>query len=261
MNYVDHTLVFIIAVVYPIVGFVSFRRLLRRVAAGETVKRTDLYRNTLISHWTLLFITMALWAYADRGWADIGFSLDLNLWFGVGVILTILGIVALAVQNRHVRAYKPDELKSLREQFSGLEIIIPQNGNELARFYGLSITAGIVEEIIWRGFLIWYFSLFMPLWAAAVLSAVGFGLAHAYQGAKHLPHVTAVGAAFTVLYLVSGSIWLPIIMHAAVDILQGRMAYDVINQSEFAAALPDQGHWRSVRHSIDDIVNGKAISE
>ena len=91
MHYVDHSLVILIAVVYPIASFIGFRRLLRRVAAGETVKRTDLYRNTMISHWTLLFITMALWAYADRAWTDIGFGLDFNLWFGVGVILTTLG--------------------------------------------------------------------------------------------------------------------------------------------------------------------------
>ena len=239
MHYVDHSLVILIAVVYPIASFIGFRRLLRRVAAGETVKRTDLYRNTMISHWTLLFITMALWAYADRAWTDIGFSLDFNLWFGVGVVLTILGIVALVMQNRHIRAFKPDELKSLRERFGGLAIIIPQNGGELARFYGLSITAGIVEEILWRGFLIWYFSQFMPLWAAALLSTVGFGLAHAYQGPAQLPQITAVGAAFAVLYLVSGSIWLPIILHAAVDILQGRMAYEVIHRSEFRGDTPD----------------------
>jgi membrane protease YdiL (CAAX protease family) len=241
MNLLDHALVLIIAVVYPIVSFIGFRRLLRRVAAGETVKRSDLYRNTMISHWTLLCITMALWAYAGRAWTDIGFGLDFNLWFGVGVIFTILGIVALVMQNRHIRSYKPDELKSLRERFGGLEIIIPQNGSELARFYGLSITAGIVEEIIWRGFLIWYFSLFMPLWAAALVSTIGFGLAHAYQGPRQLPHITAVGAAFAVLYLVSGSIWLPIILHAAVDILQGRMAYDVVYRSEFGTDTSGPG--------------------
>jgi membrane protease YdiL (CAAX protease family) len=231
MTLLDHGFVIIIAVVYPIAGYIGFRRLLRRVAAGEKVNRSRLYRNTFIGHWMLFFMGMALWAYADRPWSAIGFGLDINLWFGVGAILTVLGIVALVMQNRHVRAAKPDEIKSLRERLGKLSIIIPQNGNELARFYGLSITAGIVEEILWRGFLIWYFSQFMPLWAAALLSTIGFGLAHAYQGPAQLPHITAVGAAFTVLYLITGSIWLPIILHAAVDILQGRLAYDVMYRS------------------------------
>ncbi len=233
MTLLDHGFVFIIAVLYPIASFVGFRRLLRRVAAGETVNRGDLYRNTMISHWALFFMAMALWAYSGRSWSAIGFSLDINLWFGAGVILTILGIVALVMQNRYVKAATPDEIESLRERLGSLEIMIPQNGSELARFNELSITAGIVEEILWRGFLIWYFSQFMPLWAAALLSTIGFGLAHAYQGLKQLPSITAVGAAFAVLYLVSGSIWLPIILHAIVDILQGRMTYNVMYRSAF----------------------------
>ncbi len=39
-----------------------------------------------------------------------------------------------------------------------------------------------VEEVLWRGFLILYLSQFMPVWVAAVVSGVSFGLAHAYQG-------------------------------------------------------------------------------
>lgn len=231
MTLLDHGFVFIIAIIYPIVGFISFRRLLRRVAAGEKVNRSDLYRNTFFSHWTLFFIFIALWANSARPWPAIGISLELDLWFAIGVILTILGIVGLVMQNRQVKAATPEELAGIRKRLGSISIMIPQNGNELARFYGLSITAGIVEEILWRGFLIWYFSQFMPLWAAALLSTIGFGLAHAYQGIAQLPHITAVGAAFAVLYLLSGSIWLPIILHAAVDILQGRLGYDVMYRS------------------------------
>jgi membrane protease YdiL (CAAX protease family) len=135
------------------------------------------------------------------------------------------------MQIRQVKSATQEEIGGIRDRFGKLSVIIPQNGNELARFYGLSITAGIVEEILWRGFLIWYLSQFMPLWAAAVVSTVGFGLGHAYQGFAHLPQLTAVGAAFAGLYLLTGSVWLPMILHTAVDILQGRMAYDVMYRS------------------------------
>jgi membrane protease YdiL (CAAX protease family) len=231
MTLLDHGLVFIIAIVYPIVSFFGFRRLLRRIAAGETVNRSQLYRNTFIGHWTLFFICMAIWAGEARPWAALGLGLELNLMFGIGVVLTVLGVIALLVQISQVKSATQEELVGLRKQFGKLTVIIPQNGNELARFYGLSITAGIVEEILWRGFLIWYLSQFMPLWAAAVVSTVGFGLGHAYQGFAHLPQLTAVGAAFAGLYLLTGSVWLPMILHTAVDILQGRMAYDVMYRS------------------------------
>ena len=228
MTLLEHGLVFIIAIVYPIAGLFGFRRLLRRVAAGESVNRSELYRNTMVGHWTLLLICMAIWAGAARPWSALGLGLQLDPRFAIAAILTVLGIVVLLMQVREVKSATQKQLDRIRKRFGKLSLIIPQNGNELARFYGLSITAGIVEEILWRGFLIWYLSQFMPLWAAALVSIIGFGLAHAYQGIAHLPLVTAVGAAFTGLYLLSGSIWLPIILHAAVDILQGRLAYDVI---------------------------------
>jgi membrane protease YdiL (CAAX protease family) len=174
---------------------------------------------------------VATWAGVARPWTALGFNLQLNLWFALAAALTVLGIVVLLMQLRQVKNATQEEINGLKERFGKLSIILPQNGNELARFYGLSITAGIVEEILWRGFLIWYLGQFMPLWVAALVSVIGFGLAHAYQGIAHLPQVTAVGAAFTGLYLLTGSIWLPIILHAAVDILQGRLAYNVIYRS------------------------------
>jgi hypothetical protein len=231
MTLLDHGLVFIIAIVYPIAGLFGFRRLLRRVAAGESVNRSQLYRNTIIGHWTLLFMCLALWAGAARPWSALGLGLQLDLRFALGVVLTVLGIVVLLMQVREVKSATQEQLDGIRKRFGKLSLIIPHNGNELARFYGLSITAGIVEEILWRGFLIWYLDQFMPLWAAALVSTIGFGLAHAYQGLAHLPQLTAVGAAFAGLYLLTGSIWLPVILHAAVDILQGRLAYDVIYRS------------------------------
>ena len=89
----------------------------------------------------------------------------------------------------------------------------------------MSITAGIVEETIWRGFLFWYFGQVMPLWAAAVLSAIGFGLAHAYQGFRAVPRIIAVGSIFVLLYLLTGSLWLSMLLHAIVDMLQGRAIF------------------------------------
>jgi membrane protease YdiL (CAAX protease family) len=153
-----------------------------------------------------------------------------------------------------------DEIDSISKRFGKLSIIIPHNGSELARFYALAVTAGIVEEILWRGFLIWYLNQFMPLWAAAVISTIGFALAHAYQGLANLPQITAVSAALAALYLISGSIWFPIVLHAAIDILQGRLGYD-INVPEHDQRRRDRVRLRLVSHCVDDVIHGEAIGQ
>ena len=232
MTPIDHLLLVILAVIHPVVGYMSFQRLLQRIAAGEAVHRNNLYQMTITGQWALFALTVGAWLYQGRSMQTLGFGLTTNLSFYVGVSAAALGIVLLIMQIRQIQAAPNDDIRNFRSQLGTLEIIIPRNGSELARFYALSLTAGIVEETLWRGFMIWYFSQFMPVWLAALISVLGFGIAHAYQGVANLPKVTLVGAVFAGLYLLSGSLWLSIILHAAVDILQGRAAYEVIRRDD-----------------------------
>ena len=233
MTSIDHLLLIILAVVHPIVGYFSFQRLLRRIEAGEVVDRNNLYQMTMIGQWVLFALTIGAWLYQGRDLPTLGFGLTTDIAFLIGVGVVVLGVFLLLTQVRQIRSAPNEDIRNFRGQLGNLEVIIPRNGNELVRFYGLSLTAGIVEETLWRGFMIWYFSQFMPVWSAALISVIGFGIAHAYQGVGNLPKVTLVGAAFAGLYLLTGSLWLPIVLHAAVDILQGRAAYEVIRRDDF----------------------------
>ncbi len=122
------------------------------------------------------------------------------------------------------------------DQLGFVQTMIPRNGNELAKFYGVALTAGIVEEVLWRGGLIWYLSLFVPFWAAVVLSTLGFALAHSYQGIAHLPGVLFIGTILAATYVISGSIWLPIILHILIDILQGYGMHALFRRKTASAA-------------------------
>jgi len=238
MTFLDHTFVVLIAIVYPLVGFLSFRRVLRRIAAGQAVNRPRLYRSTFLSHWTLFIVCLALWSGAGRAWPELGFGLQPDLRFALAVLLTLAGIAVLLMQLRQIASATQDEIDGFKSRLGSMTILIPHTRGELGRFYGLSVTAGIVEEVLWRGFLIWYLSQFMPLWVAALVSGVGFGLAHAYQGATNLPQIALVGTIFAALYLLSGSLWLPMVLHAALDILQGRLAYEVVNRHDDNGNIP-----------------------
>jgi membrane protease YdiL (CAAX protease family) len=62
----------------------------------------------------------------------------------------------------------------------------------------------------------------MPLWGAVIVSSLIFGLGHEYQGVAGIMRTGLVGLLFAVLYVSSGSIWIPIIGHVLFDILQGK---------------------------------------
>ena len=60
----------------------------------------------------------------------------------------------------------------------------------------------------------------MPTWAAVIVTSLVFGLAHSYQGPAGMARVSLVGLALAGLYLLSGSLWLPIVAHAILDLAQ-----------------------------------------
>ena len=229
MNIVDHLYFVLIAIVAPTVGFFSFRRLVRRVQAGESISPMHLYKTTMASHWALFALLVLLWIATGRAFADLGFYFTLDTRFFAGAGLTVAVMVLLMFQVRLIDRASENDLGTL-------QFLFPRTRVELNGFYALSITAGVVEEALWRGFLFWYLGHVMPLWAAAIVSGVGFGIAHAYQGREAIPRIVLVGCIFAGLYLVSGSIWLPIILHAFVDLLQGRAVYGMLQRARDASS-------------------------
>jgi membrane protease YdiL (CAAX protease family) len=232
MHFSNHLFFFFVAVVYPLASYVSFKRLLRRVAAGHLVDRTKLYRETIAGHWILFALVMALWIWQDRAWSALGFGLTTNVPFMISLALTIAAMAALLWQVRNVANTDIAELRELRQEIGNVAIIIPRNGNELGRFYGVAVTAGVVEEVLYRGFMIWYVGHYLPLWTAVLVSSVVFGIGHAYQGIENIPKITIVGAIFAGLYILSGSLWVPMVLHTAVDILQGRLVFDALRRCD-----------------------------
>jgi membrane protease YdiL (CAAX protease family) len=64
-----------------------------------------------------------------------------------------------------------------------INVILPQSGRELAVWVVISLTAGFVEELVYRGYLQAQFARFgMPVALAILTQAVIFGAGHAYEG-------------------------------------------------------------------------------
>ena len=117
-------------------------------------------------------------------------------------------------------------------QLEHLRPLLPHTRTEMIRFVLLSTTAGICEEILFRGFLLWYLSCLVPVVAAWLAGALLFGMAHAYQGSGGVLRTGLVGAGLVALYLLSGSLWLPMLLHAFVDVNSGLLAYAYLKYPE-----------------------------
>ncbi|HEX5854863.1 MAG TPA: CPBP family intramembrane glutamic endopeptidase [Thermoanaerobaculia bacterium] len=133
--------------------------------------------------------------------------------------------IAWAFWVRYQRRVLADPVKvaRLKSRFGGISLLIPASDAEQRLWVMVSITAGVCEEVLYRGYLGFYLGRYMPLAAVAVLASVFFGLAHIYQGWRNALRTTVVGALLWGLYLATGSILPGMILHAALDIRSGQI--------------------------------------
>jgi len=225
-----HVFVLVFAIGYPVIGFISYQRLLERIRSGETVNRIRLYRATTVNQWLLCAAGVSLWAAGAEPWAAAGVSAPTFENFLPSLFVVVVAAGYLWAQLRAVRRASGAEIARYARQIGSIRPVIPLRPDELRHFDVLAVTAGIVEEFLWRGVLIWYLGHYMPLFYAAVASTFAFGLAHAYQGTHKTLQIVVVGGVFAVLYLATGSLLLPIILHATVDLLQGRLAHEIVRR-------------------------------
>ncbi|MES0835080.1 type II CAAX prenyl endopeptidase Rce1 family protein [Nocardiopsis tropica] len=108
---------------------------------------------------------------------------------------------------------------TLPEPERGRGLLVPRTTAERAMAGGVAVTGGVFGELLYRGlFIALVAGLGAPLWMAAVLSVALFSAAHLYQGWWGLVSAGTSGTLFTVLYLGTGSIWVPVVVHVALDL-------------------------------------------
>lgn len=236
MTLFDHFLILVLFVVQPIHGWLQYRRYLQKIAAGEPADRVKLYRETQLIEWVFLAVLLAGFFSLSRDPSTLGFVRAGGTAFWICAALIAAGSIAMILSTKSCHQLSQPERDKHRASFGDLGHFLPQDDRDLASFYRLSVTAGVVEEIVFRGFMLWYLSFFMALWPAVLVSSVAFGLAHSYQGFSGMIRVGLVGLAFGALFVVSGSIWLPIVGHILVDLLQGRQLREIYRDVDEATS-------------------------
>jgi membrane protease YdiL (CAAX protease family) len=210
----------------------SLRRYKAFKQTDDPARRMAFYRHMLLASFALLGLAslgiLAVLGRLDAIWtipaefavlhpraADAPpiqqMSLAMLGGFATGAAVS-LGIMVLVWRRR---------LRSMRMPVVGdIEALLPRDGRETLIAIPLSINAGISEEL--------FFRLALPLLIVAVTgsaliglgaAAVVFGLMHWYQGWRGVLVTGLVGAFFGWVYVASGSLIRPVVLHILVDLM------------------------------------------
>jgi len=222
-NALDHALFVVLAVLFPLrASTFGFRRIQRASPEERPRVRLSVYRQAIVIQWGLTLVALGLGVANARGWQWIG----LVPTFGAGLTGVVVGVIVMGfavLRQRRQALADDDTLARLRGRFRRLEPMLPHSRDELSLFLVLSLTAGICEELLYRGYLIWYLSHWLSIYPAAALAALLFGIGHVYQGWRGVITTGLVGAFLAAVYLVTGSLYAGMVMHALMDAHSGSL--------------------------------------
>ncbi|MGE0595648.1 MAG: CPBP family intramembrane glutamic endopeptidase [Hyphomonadaceae bacterium] len=228
LTFADLALVALLTLALPVYVLIEHLNDRRRKREGLPRPLLKRYRHTMLMLWGLTLLTLALWLSAGRSLAALGLTAPQTWPFAACMLTAIVLSTAYAMQIVSVRRSekaRADVLAMLRKQ-EVLGDILPKTQAEMQSFRLVALTAGITEEVLFRGFLLWAFAHWAPLWAAAAMSLAVFTLAHLYQeSARAIAGVFIAGAVMTALAVLSGSLLPAMLVHVVVDLAGGEMVW------------------------------------
>lgn len=153
------------------------------------LNRVRMYERTMLTEWLgFAFVLFGVWlagssfaTVVGERWRSIR---DVLRDLGLGVAFSIVSTIVLSMFGPHGGGDQ-----------RAIQFLLPHGRQEMALWVALSVTAGICEEALYRGYLQRQFmALTKNIPAGILLSAVAFGLAHSYQGWARAATIAVEGA-------------------------------------------------------------------
>jgi membrane protease YdiL (CAAX protease family) len=237
----DHLLVLLFGCGLPLLSSLQGRRALDSIVFNEPVRRRFYLSNSLT---LALFagIILVSWSIQDRPFAEMGFrapkpSPDMGLATGLTLLLMAAYTLDLLQGVRKAHRHREERTRMLeRTPF------LPRHARELPLYVLMCASAGVFEEIIYRGFMVTYF---LPEpngrsgwpWLAVTVPALLFGMAHHYQGWQAMGKVMLLSMLLALIFILSGSIGWVMAVHFGIDLAAGIATMAVMRKADGDGAV------------------------
>jgi len=228
-------LLLLLTVAYPLLGIRDYRLLLRQISEGVADARVKFYKAYIVWQWPLTMGLLAWWLLSGNSLESVGLMpvVDDGKWpaIGVGVLVILAQVLYVAMTSLNA-----EKMAALNEQMGELSHLAPQTRTEKRLFDMASVSAGVCEEVLYRGLLFATLVSFLGTWPAVAISSLIFGLGHAYQGIAGIARTGLVGLGLALLTVFSGSLFIAMVLHAFIDLTSGRIMGKAVRMKELQAA-------------------------
>lgn len=212
-------LVAYLSVVAPLRGKRRYERLRARIAADPGA-RLRLYQRAPVRGSVLCATVLIIGWLLDRSTGDVDLRWPRGGW-GLGMVAgflvafaagTVLGV--RQVRSPHGRAF-------VEAQLGGARLLLPTTERERRWSVAIALSAGVWEELAYRGLLAEVVRTVFPTWPwlpVALVTGAVFGLAHLYQGPRGVVLTGLLGVALGSIVASTGSLLPAMVVHALIDL-------------------------------------------
>lgn len=215
----------------PIYVILTYKNLKRQVTQDPSI-RASLYISTIIGLWIPVTLMLGYQQINPSFAPQLNFVGSFNNWWiGIAVALTVLiGYLALSISKLRSNT-KNDQ--TILEGIDNIKWLLPANRPEVKRFVlAASPTAGVCEEILYRGLLLGMLSSEFSVVTAVIISSIAFGAPHLYQGWLGFIKTALLGLVMAMITVLSESLLLAIVFHTVIDVYMGLLSYLVISREK-----------------------------
>jgi len=202
--------------------YARFKRL-RSTIARQRVYRRWLIEGALALGGLSLATIVGAWAQiplsltAAQRWepiAAVRAFLAADAGLAVAIVVAVVVLAGLVLPIVFLRN-SLDEAPAIGH----IRPLLPRTRGELPYGAALSMNAGVFEELLFRlGLPAVVFAVTGDALVAFLGATLLFGVLHLYQGPLGILFSTVLGSVFVGLYLVTGSIVVPVVLHAIIDL-------------------------------------------
>ena len=219
----DHLLALLVGVLFPAQALLATApEDEQEPEAWSSREKIAMYWLNSAVLWVLAGLILLSWSASGRGLAALGFRSASALQSRADASWVLIALALLYVLDVAWKTASVERRRETRRRWRRDTPFMPRTAAEVAHSLVMVISAGVCEEIAFRGHLISYLraSVGETAWAVPVLlPAVLFGLSHRYQGWSAMAKIALMAAAFGAYYVITGTLWPLIVVHAAVDLV------------------------------------------
>lgn len=194
-------------------------RMLDRAVLHDRSVRSSFYHSAIASQWVLAVITFGVLWSADPAFAS---GMLTNVPTPDSMLIVALAALLLMSQSPLVPFVRRRMAKSgaTGRMLYPMRNVLPRTARERRLWLGVCATAGVCEELLYRGFLFYYAATILGFGTAGAiaLSSLIFAVGHVYQGAINVLRVGVVGALLGIVYAATDNLAACVALHAFLDL-------------------------------------------